>query len=386
MKAILPMHHSHTWIEVDLSAVKANYLQALKLAARDSVVTCVLKSNAYGHGAVPVAKALAEAGCRHFAVSCAREALMLRAHGIGGEILVMGVSEAAYLPALSKANITIALQSWAEGGQIAEKGCSIKIHLKVDTGFHRLGFPADDAGIAQMAEVAGLAGIQVCGLFSHLSLVDAAHDRAQLDALLRVRDALLSLGVDVRDTHICDSIGMVRYPEFHLSRVRIGAFLYGVRPYKSEAMPFECRQTLSFKSTVTAIHLAHAGDYVGYDDKAPLARDTLIATLPVGYGDGYPRRMSQRAHVLINGKPAKVISIVCMDQMMVDITEHPKVSCGDEATLIGGGIDYQVLSEWAGTNRNDIITSLSARPQRLYYMDQKLVSAEDRLLEHTEVY
>ncbi len=349
------MEHGFTWIEINLDKLKENYRTALSLVDTDTAVTCVLKANAYGHGMAEVGKALQRAGCKSFAVSGAGEAITLRDSGIEGEIIVMGESEDHLLSQLAEKDIVISLSSLEKARQITRP---TKVQLKMDTGFHRLGFTSID----HMRAVCQMENIQVQGLFSHLSLIDREHDEAQHALLM---EAWERLGC-VKDVHICDSIGMVRYKDFHHTRVRIGAFLYGVRPFGSEQMGFLCHETLAFYSTVTRVHLAKKGDYVGYDDSAPLESDTLIATIQAGYGDGYPRRMAKKASVAIGGQLAPVLSLVCMDQMMADVTGIEGVQAGDKVTLLGNEISYLMYASWAASNRNEMIAILSQRPQRVY--------------------
>ena len=349
------MTHGFTWIEIDLSKLKQNYKTALSLVAPGTLVTCVLKANAYGHGMVEVAQALESVGCRSFAVSSAGEAFTLRRAGIESEILVMGMSEDEALDELADKQIVFSLSSLEQAKKIRKIS---RVHLKAETGLHRLGFDK----VEDMQAVLKLKNVRVEGLFSHLGLVDKAHDEAQHARLMAVNAALGGIS----DIHICDSIGMVRYPQFHHSRVRVGAFLYGVRPFRSESMPFECFETLTFYSTVTRVHLAKKGEYVGYDDTHPLTRDTLIATIQAGYADGYPRRMAGKANVAIRGQMAPVISIVCMDQMMADVTDLDGIEAGDRVTLLGGEIPYLTYAAWADGNRNEALATLSQRPKRIY--------------------
>ena len=351
----MPNPTLRTWIDVDLDAVKKNFFTACSLT--DAVVTCVLKANAYGHGDVPVARALHEAGCRSFAGSCAREALRLRHFGIPGEILVMGLAEEDLLPELIARDVTLTLAD-PEGFLSAEAaavqaGKPAVAHVKLDTGFHRLGFACDAQSAKRIAAL-----VQACphvrteGLYSHLGLISEERDRAQYARFMDMRQQLLDLGVPVHDFHLCDSIGLIRYPAWHMDRCRVGAFLFGVRPSRSAHLPFEDLETAD--------------------------HPIRVATLCAGYGDGYPRHLSNgRGQVLIRGRRARVVGLVCMDQMMVDVTDIPECRSGDTAVLLGGGIGYQEMADWAGTNRNECLTILSRRPLRVYHEQGK----PDRMLD-----
>lgn len=371
------------WIEIDLDRVRENYSQAKKMALPGVKVTCVIKSNAYGHGAVPIAKTLEKEGCGHFAVSCLREAFELRRHGIEGEILVMGLAEPDWMEAALDQELTLTCASLEEAallsGAAQKMGKRAVLHMKVDTGFHRLGFPMDRA-CRDILRAAELPCLFVEGLYSHLGLISRKRDEMQHAGLMKIDAGLKAGGLAVPELHICDSIGMMRYPEWQHARVRTGALLFGVRPYQTEGMPFTCGETLAFKTIVAQIHQVDAGEPVGYSGEGALLRPSRIATLCAGYGDGYPRCMSNTAGVSIRGKLAPVVGLVCMDQMMADVTDIPDASPGDEAVLLGGPISYQRYADWARTNRNEAITILSRRPPRVYYQGGKIAAVSDELM------
>ena len=382
-ETVMESRWMRTWIDIDLDKLIANYRAACALT--DSLVTCVVKANAYGHGAVRVARCLMEAGCRSFAVSCVREGLELRRAGIEGEILVMGVAEPPMLERAVAANLTLTAASLEDLRAIDGAG-EASVHLKVNTGFHRLGFESTREQARSLAgAVKTLRHARVVGLFSHLGLVTPERDHAQYDSLMRFHGWLREEGLDIADVHLCDSIGLVRYPQWHMSRVRVGALLFGVRPYRSEHMPFQCHETLAFRAAVAQVRDVAAGEIVGYADDMPLTRDSRIATLCAGYGDGYPRRLSNgRGKVRIRGRLAPVVGLVCMDQMMVDVTDIPGAAVGDTADLLGGGISYDDMANWAGTNRNECLTILSRRPIRVYHQGGRVADTRDELLEEEE--
>ncbi len=379
-----------TWIDIDLDALAANYETAKRMTG--ALVTCVVKANAYGHGAVRVAQALQAAGCGSFAVSCAREGLELRRAGIQGEILVMGLTERAMLPDCVQAELTLTFGDLA-GIREAEAAAAAARHvlcgqLAVDTGFHRLGFDVTPEAADALAEAArGLTWLRLTGMFSHLGLITLERDQAQYDALMRMREMLANRGLTFTDVHLCDSIGLVRYPAWHMSRVRVGALLFGVRPFHTEDMPFEDKETLAFRTTVSQVRDVAAGEAVGYSDDQVLERPARIATLCAGYGDGYPRCLSNgKGKVLIHGQLAPVVGLICMDQMMVDVSHIPQTAPGDVATLLGGGVSYTAYAAWCDTNRNECISILSRRPVRVYRQGGRIVTVLDSLLEERSDY
>ncbi|MBQ8162115.1 MAG: alanine racemase [Clostridia bacterium] len=374
-----------TWIEIDADKLRANYRTAKNLCS--SRVMAVLKANAYGHGAVEVARILSEEKCRHFAVSCAREALELRANHIIGDILVMGRAEKELIPELIRQDIIMTAASEEDFDEIqaaTEKAhmCA-RAHLKLDTGFHRLGFACTEENILPLAMlIADHWSVHVEAMYSHLGLINRERDIEQFDRLMWMKAELESrYKVNLPTLHICDSIGLCRYPDWHLSYCRVGAFLYGVRPSGTKDMPFGCEETVTFMTHVAQIHRVQRGEPVGYSDDMVLERDSLIATLPAGYGDGYPRHLSNgRGQVLIRGRRAPVVGLVCMDQMMVDVTDIPECEAGDEVVLLGGGISYDEYADWCETNRNECISILSRRPVRLYIEKGQVRRREDSLL------
>ena len=372
-----------TAVYIDLDALKANYQTACSLT--QAKITCVLKSNAYGHGSVMIARTLSSEGCASFAVSCAREALELIDNGIKGEILVMSPCEKEYHSRLLGHQVLFTLSSVQDilelDASCEEMNCSVQGHLKIDTGFHRLGFEAtQNAAESIVSKLKQCSRVHVTGLYSHLGLIERSLDEAQCARLISMRNMLASLGLPELEMHLGDSISLVRYPEWHFDRVRIGAFLYGVRPSRSEHMDFACRETIRFVTTVAQIHCVHRGETIGYGEER-MDHDARIATLCAGYGDGYPRRMSNgKGHVIIAGKRAPVVGLVCMDQMMVDVTNIPEAARGMEAVLLGGGITYQEYADWAETNRNECLAMLSRRPVRIYMEHGRAVSRNDELL------
>ena len=362
-----------TVLYIDLDALKKNYRTACSMT--QARVCCVLKSNAYGHGSVPVARALADEGCTSFAVSCAREALELILNGIHGEILIMGPCEKEYQADLLGQNILFTVTCEEDIEELEEscrlQGMTCRVHLKIDTGFHRLGFDPTPKAAQRIAEkLEKCQHVHAVGLYSHLGLIDEELDHAQYRRLIAMQDYLRAFSIEHLERHICDSISLVRYPQWHMERVRIGAFLYGVRPSRSDQMPFECLETIRFATTISQIRQVRCGDAIGYGEER-IDHDARIATLCAGYGDGYPRRLSNgKGSVLIAGKRAKVIGLICMDQMIADISGIENVQPGDEAVLLGTSgnesITAEDLAAWAGTISYEILCSSSGRVGRIY--------------------
>ena len=358
---------SRCWAEVDLSRLRENYHNALKHLRGGVRLIAVLKANAYGLGAAYVARFLRGEGQTFFAAASYNEAAEIRAAVPDGDVLILGltgggetekaVSQGLILTVFSENHARAVIDAARQAGEIA------RVHLKIETGLHRLGLmPEEAAGVAALLDESGAARIE--GVFTHLALRNRESDRAQLDRLLFVREELTRRDLPVGLVHALDSIGMVRYPEDQLDAVRTGAWLYGVYP-RGYAHPEESRLTLTVKARVAQLHHVAAGECLGYDETHPLRRDSLIATISAGYIDGFPR-LNGVGSVEVRGRRAPVAGLVCMDQMMADVTDIPGVLEGDEVILLGGDIGVDEYAAVAGLNRNESLARTGRRVPRVY--------------------
>lgn len=371
---------ARTWAEVDLDTVAANYHSALAELGPGVLHYCVLKANAYGLGAVALGRRLLAEGARQFAVACAAEALELR-RALGGDcaILVMGVTMPPEVEAVIGGRITPTVTSLAEARRLSEmavrRGVTVPVHCKVDTGLNRLGMTVAEAP-AVIAEIVSLPGLSFEGLYSHLQRRSPEHDRLQARRLLTVRDALIARGVRVPLLHLLDSIGMWRYPESQFDAVRGAAYLVGHTP-QDYARPEALRLAISLYTRIVRIHDVPAGECLGYDDEHPLPTPRRVATLCVGYADGYPREMSHVGEVEIHGRRAKVLGTVCMDLMMADVSGVPQAAVGDVVTLLGGSIDIWTYTGFYGGYNNLALSQISRRVPRVYLQGGKPAAIAD---------
>jgi len=392
----------HTRYEIDLDAIVHNFRQVKAMLASPTApaskglpaadpptkIAAVLKADAYGLGAVPVARVLVSEGVDILAVACLPEAVELRRVFPDVPILVMGHTPSEYLYEAIKHRITCTIFDWRQAVALSDAGRTLKmnaaVHIKVDTGMNRLGLkpgdfePGSGAGSAAalLTRMASLPNLQLEGIFTHLALESPASDAAQVALFLRLINDAAELGLHFEFRHVCDSIGLMRYPEYRLDLVRAGAVLYGVTPLDTPlTSDADIRTPFRFSTRISRIRRLAEGEGVGYDYtfRAP-AGGTLLATLPVGYADGYKRNLSNIGQVLIRGVRAPVVGLVCMDQCTVDVGAVPGVSEGDEAILLGGdsksipgkGIPILEMAAWAKTNRNDVLCSIGRRVPRLY--------------------
>ena len=354
------------WLEVDLDIVEANYRSARQICGADVQIIPVLKANAYGLGAAKLSQALYALGARLFAVAELNEALeVMRASG--GDALVLGMIAPSQMESAARAGAIATVYDLEQARQLdaaAERaGCAARVHVKLDTGLHRLGFDPERPG--EILEAFALPHLRVEGLFTHLALRDEQGDARQIDRLLTAADALRAAGADYGLLHACDSIGMVRHPRWRFDAVRTGAWLYGVVPGRYPNRNGECRLPVRFMARVAQVRRVAKGEYLGYDEEHPLPCDRVIATLSAGYADGYPR-VNGVGEVVIRGRRAPIAGLSCMDQMMADVTDIPGVAPGDAVTLLGDGISLEEVSAWTGNHRNELLSRIGRRVPRVY--------------------
>ncbi len=358
------------WLEVDLDAILENYRAARALVGEGTTVIPVLKADAYGMGAAEVGRLLAREGARLFAVATGDEAeRLMRALPEDAKVLLMGLAGRGQMARLIRAGMPLTLFSERQGLAIVEAareaGQTAEVHVKVDTGLHRLGLEPETAA-DHVAQILQTGAVRVAGLYTHLGIHTAEMDRVQTAKLRRVREALLARGIDVPLTHAVDSIGMARYPEDHMDAARVGAWLYGVTPGGLDR-PALCRSVARFKARISQVRTVKKGELVGYDDDHPLEKDAVIATISAGYVDGFPR-LAHGQDIEIRGARAKVIGIVCMDQMMADVGGVPGAEEGDEVTFVGGIIPVDEYARMGRLNRNEAWARVGKRVPRVYYL------------------
>ena len=358
---------SRCWLEVDLNAIEWNYDSARRICGEGVQLIPVLKANAYGLGAAKLSQVLSAKGATLFAVATLEEALEL-GNACGRDVLVLGmIPEGSMEAAVRKGVIATAYSldvARALDSAAARVGVPARVHIKLDTGMHRLGLEPGEA-VQAIQAIYQLQNLRVEGLFTHLALRTVEADAAQMACFRAVRDALAAAGIDCGLMHAADSIGMVRYPNYRLDAVRPGAWLYGMVPSRFDNSKGDCKMALRLMTRVVQLHRAGAGEYVGYDETHPLKRDSVIATLTAGYADGYPR-MNNTGEVEIRGHRAPIAGLSCMDQMFADVTDIPDIRPGDPVTLIGGAIDIAEVAAWSGTNRNDLLSRIGRRVPRVY--------------------
>ena len=250
----------------------------------------------------------------------------------------------------------------------SETGKTAKVHIKVDTGFHRLGKVPSQEFADEVCEMFKLPCLEIEGIFSHLALTGDDENEEQFRLFNDFVSLLESRGCSFKYKHLADSIACVDFPEYRLNMIRPGALIYGMVGYHKGHLPV--KQAMTFKTAISQLHSISKGEGVSYDYLWKAEKDSIIATLPFGYADGYPRNLRDKGYVIIEGVKVPIIGVICMDQCMADVTEVPGVKEGMEAIIYGDGLDGSMTiaeaSALAGTNKNDIIARITARPPRVY--------------------
>lgn len=377
---------SPIYAEVSLNAFRHNLSEVRRLVGPDTRIMAVVKADAYGHGADVLALEAEKCGAAFLAVARMNEAVSIRAAGVSIPMVLFGKCEPESAARCAELGIrpTINNSAGADAFSMAAEaaGIKLKVHVKVDTGMGRLGFLCDSiqggnsrGGLCdEIVRIAGLPGIEVEGIYSHFASSDA-YDKTdamkQFSRFKEIRDELVSR-LDVKPLfHIANSAAIMEMPESHMDMVRPGIILYGIYPSREvdwgrvSLMP-----VLSFRSEI--IHLKRVGEgfCVSYGSTFVTARETVIATVPVGYADGYNRLLSSRGFMLVRGMRAPVLGRVCMDLTMIDVTDIPGVSLHDQVILIGSqgneAISADDIADMTGTIGYEVLTSISARVPRIY--------------------
>ncbi len=370
------MKKHRVWAEINLDNVAHNLAVVRSRLRPDTRILVVVKADAYGHGAVPLAKTALEHGASLLGVGDSSEALHLREAGLLAPILILGALIEEEIGWVVSYGITPTIHSLDMVGVLNQEARRqrkrVAVHLKVDTGMARLG--ASPSRAVEIAEqVRGSSHLALEGVSTHFGTLHAGHlefAHQQLERFREVLDALAAAGIRPRHVHLANTAGVHLMPEACFNLVRIGGALYGIDTHGLRETDFPYRPILTLKSQITFLKGLRAGTPVGYGGTHVTTRDTLIATLPVGYNDGYPWRLSNQGRILIRGRHAPVVGRVTMDYLMADVGDVPEVAVGDEAVLIGGQGDHEMrveeLAAQAGTIPYEITCSLGRRVRRVY--------------------
>jgi alanine racemase len=361
------------WADVDLGAVRHN-VEVLRSIAAPSAVWAVVKADGYGHGAAPIASAALEGGAQGLCVALVQEGVALRDAGLTCPILVLSEQPADDLGAAVRADLQLTVYSTNQIEAIAAAGGhDHPVHLKIDTGMRRVGAAANEA-LTLAAAIAASAAVRLEGLCTHLAVADEPVDQftsAQLESFDDILTALVVAGHHPAVVHAANSAAAIAHPLSRFDMVRVGIAIYGISPGPAlNWMAAALRPALALRARVSHVKRVRAGDRISYGLRHRFDEPTTVATLPLGYADGVPRRLfGTGGEVLIGGRRRPIVGVVTMDQLMVDCGDDT-VEVGDEAVLIGSQGDESISAvewgEWLGTIGYEVVCGISSRIERRY--------------------
>lgn len=372
------------WAEVDLDAIKYN-MEEIKRLSNSKDIIAVVKADAYGHGAVDVAPTMLECGAKKFAVAVITEAIELRKNNINVPIIILGYTPIEFASELLYQDIeqtVTSLEYAMELNKIAEEGKTIiPIHIAIDTGMGRIGFIPSEESINDIEEISKLKNLKIVGIFSHFSTADEEdknYSEYQKNEFNNIINKLEKRNINLGQKHIFNSAAIVDFDYDGYDAIRPGIILYGYYPSNEvKKENIKLKPALTLKSNVVHVKALPKGKYISYGRNYVTEKESIIATLPIGYADGYTRLLTNKAQVIINGKLAPIVGNICMDQCMVDVTHIPDVKIGDEVILIGEDGDTKFnaddIAEILGTINYEILCMISKRVPRVYRLNGKKI-------------
>lgn len=387
-----------TWAEVDLDALLHNY-HLIRRTVGEKKVMAVVKADAYGHGDIAVASTLENAGADWFAVSNFEEAALLRTQGITRPILILGYTPPACAAALANHNITQAVYSLEYAAALNEAALTahvkINCHMKLDTGMARIGFCVqtgrETAGVEEAAEACAMEALSCTGVFTHFSCADEPEadsdtfTQQQFAAFTNAVTRLEERGIRFQIRHCCNSAATLRFPQMHLDMVRAGVILYGLAPAPECAGLMDLQPAMRFYSTVTQVKEVASGTQVSYGRTYTAPGPRKLATVAVGYADGFRRNFSNKGRVILRGCYAPIIGRVCMDQMLIDVSDIPEAKMGDAVILAGEAGDCRVtfddFARLNGTINYEEVCLVGRRVPRVYIKGGKECGVTNYLLQ-----
>lgn len=383
---VLPTEHSRVCAAVDLDAIRYNMDSIKQYLKPETKTLAVIKTDGYGHGAVPIAKELENLDYLFgYATATAEEALELRDAGIQKPILILGYTFPYSYEMLIQKEIRPAIFRLDTAIQLSEQaqklGKTAKVHIKVDTGMSRIGISCNDEGASFVKAVSELPGIEIEGIFTHFAKADETDKtfaKKQFEEFKAFTELIEEkMGIPIPIKHCANSAASMELHEMQMDMVRVGISLYGLWPSDEVSKePIKLKPALRLESKIAYVKTLKPDTPISYGGTYITNRETRIATIPIGYGDGYPRSLSNKGFVLIHGKKAPICGRVCMDQMMVDVTHIEDVKEGDRVTLIGtdesAHISMEELGDLSGRFNYELACDLNKRIPRVYIKNNKV--------------
>lgn len=385
------------WALIDLDAAAHNMEQIRELVGPEMLISAVVKANSYGHGSVELAKTFLQHGANRLAVACLDEAVELRIAGIMVKIVILGHTDGRRADELLTYSVDPAVFHYDDAKLFSDAAVRqhrlVNIHIAVDTGMGRIGYQPTEESIAEIKKIAALPHVVMEGCFTHFSVADAmdpdsmAYTKEQFAKFGWFQKRLTEEGVHINHYHCCNSAATLDHPEFYCDMVRPGIIQYGYDPSDEvSGAAYHLEPVMSLCCCVAHVKWLNPGDSVSYGRRFTATRPTCIATLPIGYSDGYSRLLSNKAEVLIHGKRVRQVGSICMDQCMVDVTDIPDVRVGDKVVLFGKDGDAEIpveeIANLMGTIPYEVTCNINRRIPRVYVRHNKVVRRVEYLLAH----
>ncbi|MGV3151444.1 alanine racemase [Sarcina ventriculi] len=373
------------WAEIDLDAIKYN-IDSIKRRVDTKELIAVVKADAYGHGALDVSKTLVENGATKLAVAVITEAMELRHGNINTPIMILGYTPLEFAADLINYDIEQTIFDLEYATKLSEialnLGKKAKVHVALDTGMGRIGFLINDNSLSEILKISSLKGLEVVGIFTHFATADESdknYSNKQYKKFTDFNEKLVSKGVNIPLKHVSNSGAIIDMPNTYLDGVRAGIVLYGYYPSEDVLKQnLDLKKAITIKTQVAHVKILDKNEYVSYGRKFKTERKSIIATLPIGYADGYSRALTGKAKVIINGKFAPVVGTICMDQCMIDVTDIGDVHVGDEVIVLGKDKDLKFdaddMAKAMGTINYEVLCMIKQRIPRVYIEDGKVKS------------
>ena len=378
------------WAEIDLDAIAYNTRNIKKLIG-DKDLIAVVKANCYGHGVIDIIPTLLENGVSRFAVAMISEALEIRDNKITAPVMILGFTPLYLGEELINNNIEQTVYDLDYAKELSKIALTLnkkaKIHIAIDTGMGRIGFLPNEKSIDNITEICSLEGIEVIGIFTHFSTSDEKdkeYSHEQFTKMLSVMDTLKKRGIDIPLKHVANSGAIIDLPDTYLDAVRAGIILYGYYPSDEiDKNNLALKPALTLKATITNVKTLEKDMYVSYGRTFKTSNETIVATIPVGYADGYLRKLAENGKVIIKGEFAPIIGRICMDQFMIDVTNIPDVKIGDEVILLGekNGLKYNAddMAKKLDTINYEVTCMLKSRLPRVYIKDAHIINVKNHI-------
>lgn len=384
---------NRAWAEIDLDAIAHNVREIKRIAGKRVEMMGVVKADAYGHGVLEVIRTLLDNGVTQLAVSMLDEAIQIRKMGIEVPILILSYTDPARAEEIVINGVTQTVFSHdlaqALSTASVKLGRNVKIHVKVDTGMTRVGFMPGYSAVKNIMEISKLPGLIIEGLFTHFASADESekdYTMLQFERYISVCSELGRVGIHIPVKHVCNSAGIIQYPEMHMDLIRPGVILYGLYPSQQvDRDKIHLKPAMTLKANVILVKDVEQDTFISYGRTFRTSRLSRIATIPIGYADGYTRLLSNKGKVLVNGEFAPIVGRICMDQCMIDVTDlKQEVHVGDEVVIFGSQngacISVDEVAADIGTINYEVVCIIGKRIPRVYLKEGRICSVLNYLI------